>query len=256
MIPYRMNPLGIYATIPPLTLTAQEAGSTVSLNATGSPTVSGLMYRFGSAPWAQYVPGTVLTLANVGDCVQFWNIETTLTKSSSSYVRFVMTGSIAASGNVQSMVNYADCSAYCFWGLFRDCKALKTPPKLPSVVLANYCYNTMFSGAGLTTVPKLPATTMYNTCYGSMFYYCTSLTGDVVLPASTLVSGCYAYMFTACTKLRSIEVNFTEWSSATNSWMSAFGSAAGTFYKPAALPEPETRGGNTVPVNWTIVNKD
>lgn len=256
MIPYRINPFGISATIPPLTLTAQEAGSTVTLNATGSPTVSELMYRLGSAPWAPYVPGTVLTLANVGDYVQFLNAETTLTKSSSSYVRFVMTGSITASGNVQSMVNYADCSAYCFWGLFRDCKALKTPPLMPSMKLANYCYNTMYSGAGLTSVPRLPAVEMFNTCYGSMLYGCNQMVGDLVLPATVLVTNCCTYMLYNCIRLRTITVSFTEWTSATTGWMSGFGSASGTFYKPAALPEPETRGGNTVPVNWTIVNKD
>lgn len=240
----------------PLTLTAQDAGSTVALTAVGSPTVSGLMYRLGrSGEWLAYTPGTVVTLAAVGDAVQFWNTETTLTKSSSSYVRFAMTGSVAASGSVQSMVNYADCTPYCFWGLFRDCKALKTPPLMPSMKLANNCYNTTYSGSGITEFPVLPATELAATCYGSMCYYCTDITGDLILPARTLITSCYSYMCSGDNKMGNVYVAFTEWSSATSGWLSGI-NLAKTFYKPAALPEPETRGGSTVPANWTIINRE
>ena len=76
MIPSKLNPMGINLTENlPLTLTAQQANSTVKLTATGSPTVSGLHYRLGkSGLWIPYTIGYTITLAHIGDCVQFWQM--------------------------------------------------------------------------------------------------------------------------------------------------------------------------------------
>ena len=58
--------------VTPLTLTAEEAGSTVKLTATGSPTTSGLQYRTNeNDEFATYTINTAITLNNVGDYVQF-----------------------------------------------------------------------------------------------------------------------------------------------------------------------------------------
>jgi hypothetical protein len=85
-----------------------------------------------------------------------------------------------------------------------------------------------------------------------MFDGCSALTGDIVLPATVLVTQCYNRMFYGVTGLNSIKVYFTEWKSgATSSWLSG-ASNAGTFYKPAALPE--TKGISNIPSAWTVVN--
>lgn len=188
----------------PLTLTAVTAGSTVQLTKVGSPIVSGLQYRTdSSAAWNSYTIDDVITLANVGDYVQFQNSESNLSSNTSNYVNFVMTGSIGASGNTQSLLNYSEsCSSYCFFSLFNGCAVLTAAPTLSATTLADSCYYYMFSGCrALTTTPQLPATTMAANCYRGMFNNCSGLTSAEDLPATTLAVNCYYQMFAGCTSL-------------------------------------------------------
>ena len=120
---------------------------------------------------------------------------------------FVMTGSIAASGNIMSLLD-KDCSSTtipcngCFYYLFYNCISLTAAPKLPAATLTEGCYAAMFGGCtNLTTAPVLPATTLYENCYVSMFNSCTSLTTAPELSATTLAKDCYASMFAGCTNL-------------------------------------------------------
>ena len=145
----------------PLTLTAEQANSTVKLMAAGSPTTYGLQYRTDSSDtWMDYTIDTVITLAKVGDYVQFKNTENTLSTSYSDCVYFVMSGKIAASGNIQSMLNWSDsCSEYCYRRMFDGCTSLTQAPELPATKLADHCYGNMFFNCtSLTKAPELPAT--------------------------------------------------------------------------------------------------
>ena len=230
MIPYRMNPLGItlVETIP-LTLTAEQAGSTVTLNATGSPTVSGLHYRLGkSGLWLPYTIGTTVTLANIGDSVQFWNNADTLGSNTTNFAQFVMTGSISASGDLMSMLNFGSiCKTGCFCSLFSGCTSLLSAPEISAATIEGLAFSNGFRG-------------------------CSNLTGAVI-QATQLSTGCFAYMFYGASRLASVEVAFTEWlSGATASWMAAV-SGSGTFTKPTALSD--TRGTSNIPTGWTVVNK-
>ena len=231
MIPYRLNPLGITVNENlPLTLTAEQANSTVKLTATGSPTVSGLHYRLGkSGEWLAYTIGNTITLANIGDSVQFWNSADTLSNSASNYVQFVMTGIVNASGTVQSLLNFSDiCPTFSFFRLFRDCVSMTSAPKLSAAILGTYSY------------------------YGT-FYGCTSLT-EIILPAKNLSNYCYYGIVQRCTNVSTVRVYFTAWdpSNATTSWLGSV-AASGTFIKPAALPEEY--GTDRIPSGWTVVNK-
>ena len=283
MIPFRLSPLGISINEQiPLTLTAQQANSTVKLTATGSPTVSGLHYRLGkSGLWIPYTIGDTITLANVGDSVQFWNSATTLSNYTNNYVQFVMTGSLAGSGNIQSMLNWsASCPDFCFFNLFVLCSSLTSAPELPSLQLGNYCYRQMFRESSIIAMPELPATVLGQSVYDTMFFRCYSLAGTVTLPASLFTSGSYSSMLrqtaiteiniaassglttnsmlnmlNGCASLSKIEVNFTSWGSiatATQDWVNGV-AAEGTFIKPSALPEEY--GVNRIPTGWTVVNK-
>ena len=283
MIPSKLNPMGINLTENlPLTLTAEQANSTVKLTATGSPTVSGLHYRLGkSGLWIPYTIGDTITLANVGDCVQFWNSATTLSNYTNSYVQFVMTGSLAGSGNIQSMLNWsASCPDFCFFNLFVLCSSLTSAPELPSLQLGNYCCRQMFRESSITAMPELPATVLGQSVYDTMFFRCYSLAGTVMLPAMLFTNGCYSSMLRqtaiteiniaassglttnsmlnmlyGCASLSKIEVNFTSWGSiatATQDWVNGV-AADGTFIKPSALPEEY--GVNRIPTGWTVVNK-
>ena len=92
---------------------------------------------------------------------------------------------------------------YCYDSMFSGCTSLTTAPELlPATTLANYCYNYMFNGCtSLTEAPELPATTLAQNCYNYMFNGCTSLTEAPELPATTLAQNCYNYMFNECTSL-------------------------------------------------------
>lgn len=235
----------------PLTLTAITAGSTVQLTKVGSPTVSGLQYRTdSSAAWSSYTIDDVITLASVGDYVQFQNTESTLSSGSSSYVQFILSGSLGGSGNVQSLLNYSDsCKGYCYFRLFFQATSLISSPDLLSVILASSCYNSMFYGSGITKAPDLPATTLINSCYAYMFQNCSSLT-SALLGATELSANSCLNMFVNCVSLSSIGVSFTFWlTGATTNWLSGVASS-GNFYKPNALPE--TRGVSNIPTGWTI----
>lgn len=267
----------------PLTFTAQQANSTVKLSKKGTPTVSGLEYRQGtSGGWTPYTIDTVITLENVGDVVQFQNTKQTLSSSSSKYVKFVMTGLISASGNIQSMLNYIEqCKDYCYYQMFNNCSSLITAPELPSTTLAWYCYNYMFyKCSSLTTAPSLPATTLAYYCYYAMFYGCSSLTTVPLLSATTLAgycclsmfedcssltevpelsattlaTGCYQRMFYNCSKLNYIKVGFTNWDgSATFVWVNGV-AETGTFEAPRELPV--ILGVSNIPENWAFPNQE
>ena len=128
--------------------------------------------------------------------------------SNSNYTQFKMTGSIAASGNMNYIWNKNNPKSttlsysICGYHMFQGCTSLTTPPELPATTLTQSCYNSMFQGCtSLTTAPELPATTLTDNCYSNMFNGCTSLTTAPELPATTLARDCYYNMFQGCTSL-------------------------------------------------------
>ena len=168
-----------------LCFTAEEANSTVSMSTDGTtpPELNLKTSVDGGQTWTPFTVGsTTITLANVGDKVYFAAGEGGNGTISSSEGRnvFVMTGRVAASGDVTSLLD-ADSSSRtlqngrCFAGLFASCTHLTAAPKLPSTVLSEFCYGNMFKGCtALTTAPELPATTLALGCYVEMFGGCTS----------------------------------------------------------------------------------
>lgn len=144
------------------------------------------------------------------------------------YKYFVMTGSIAASGNIMSLLNFSTTLPdYAFYGLFKRCTAL-------------------------TQAPSLPATTLATSCYFKMFSDCYSLTQAPELPATTLEPHCYAFMFTNCSKLNYVKAMFI-----TNQnigpylqqWLD-YVSSTGTFVKSANATWGNTDAG--IPSGWTV----
>lgn len=143
--------------IPDLCFTAEEAGSTVAMAVNGTPTKGqAFEYSTNGTNWSVFTPGTTtITLANVGDKVYFRGDNTTVSESSSIYYNFVMSGKIAASGNIMSLLD-------------KTCQS--------TTIANNFCYYRMFwNCTSLTTAPALPATTLASNCYESMFYGCTRL---------------------------------------------------------------------------------
>ena len=181
--------------------------STVALAQIGSAPTVDLEYSLDDGEtWTQW-DFSAISLSD-GQSVSFKGLNTTFATSSNDYNKFVMTGSIAAHGNIMSIIDDGALTTttipanYCFYSLFLGCTSLTTAPELPATTLANNCYGDMFSGCtSLTTAPELPATTLENSCYQNMFSRCSSLTTAPELPATILANSCYRGMLSNCTSL-------------------------------------------------------
>ena len=190
-----------------LTLTATANNSSVELRKRG--TLSNTYEVNKGNGWEAYAFGTVIPL-NSGESCKWRCSAHPTTQSGLNYVRFVMTGTIEASGNCNSMLN-SDFEGitslagydYAFVTLFRECRSLTRSPELPATALSPSCYLNMFNYCeGLTQAPVLPATRLANNCYNSMFSDCTALTkAPEQLPATELAESCYSNMFSYCRSL-------------------------------------------------------
>lgn len=159
-------------------------------------------YSYDRENWSSW-DGTDLNLNNINDKVYIRNTKTTYNYESGG-IYFTMSGSLSVSGDCTCMINKAELTPYCFYGMFYQCSALVSASglQLPSMNLANACYYVMFMGcSNLTSVPTLPATVMANHCYSSMFAGCSSLTTPPALSATALAEDCYGGMFEGCTNL-------------------------------------------------------
>ena len=112
------------ASYPWLCFTAEEANSTLRLNKFGSPNDISLETSTDGRNWTDYSwtknTGDIFTLANIGDKV-YMRAKTenqTIARSYSNYYKFVMTGKIAASGNIQTLLkadgSRTDTPSYCY----------------------------------------------------------------------------------------------------------------------------------------------
>ncbi|MEE3484279.1 MAG: leucine-rich repeat protein [Bacteroidales bacterium] len=203
-----------------LTFTAEEDGSSFGIqthdsskkNKSSSDTLQrtpDVQYSLdGGKTWAKLLADTLIPLKHKGDkALLRGNNPQGFSNSTKLYTQFVMTGRIAASGSVMSLIDNVGeivfiSNDYCFNGLFAGCTSLTKAPELPATTLASRCYDFMFYGCtSLTKAPKLPATTLKEECYYMMFYGCTSLTKAPKLPATILDKACYKSMFYGCTSL-------------------------------------------------------
>ena len=181
--------------------------STIAISKVKSAPTVDLKYSLDDGEtWTQW-DFSEISLSD-GQSVCFKGLNTNFATSTSAYNKFVMTGSIAASGNIMSIIDDGVCTTttipnnYCFYGMFYDCTSLTTAPELPATTLRIYCYSKMFYNCvSLTTAPALPATTLAGNCYSYMFSRCSSLTTAPKLPATTLANYCYSNMFYNCTSL-------------------------------------------------------
>ena len=197
--------------------------------------------------WIKYTKDTVIELTNVNDFVLFRNTSETFS-TTERLIKFEMTGKIAATGNIQSLLNFSEnVPIYSFYKLFDNCKSLLTAPqllaknvgpysyalmfnnctslinspKLTSTELAYGCYRYMFAGCtALKNAPNLLAEILAPYCYEGMFFNCKKINSAINLPAETLVEGCYNNMFNGCSELEYIAANFTQWNLyATKNWL-------------------------------------
>ncbi len=210
-----------------LCFTADTAGASVWY-VNGADNEPNVQYSLNGVDWRDWPADTPVTLANIGDKVYVRgdnpdgfshdNSSNDANGPGTTNSRFKMSGRIAASGSVMSLIDGVGTStkipcAYCFSDLFRDCVSLTKAPELPATELAPNCYALMFQKCtNLTNAPELPATELATRCYISMFLNCSSLTDvPASLPATKMEIGSYWGMFAYCSKLiKSPELSATE----------------------------------------------
>ena len=254
--------------------------STVAMTQEGTPNTSAgkvIQYKLNDGQWQTWD----LSAVSLHDGDKMYlksDDEIPVSEEYGIYKQFVMTGSIAASGNIMSLLNfsttltnYAFCKMFdhcasltqaptlpavvlaqlCYSNMFQYCTSLTTGPELPATTLAPNCYYTMFTGCtSLTQAPALPATTLQFRCYAQMFMNCTSLTAAPELPATYLQQYCYSSMFNGCTKLNYVKALFTTMEEATlTDWLSNV-SPTGTFVKNSAATWTNEQA--EIPTGWTV----
>ena len=193
----------------------------------GKPSVNKVIqYKLNNGQWQTWDLSAV-SLGD-GDKMYLKSDDTPISTAFMTYKQFVMTGSIAASGNIMSLLNFSDkIATYAFYYLFSGCTSLTVAPKLPATKLAMSCYYGMFNG-------------------------CTSLTQAPELPATNLERGCYIQMFQGCTKLNYVKAMFTAdptTNSCSDNWLKNV-SATGTFVKNTAATWTKEQAG--IPTGWTV----
>ena len=197
----------------PLTFTS-TGNSTISLNKYGSPDPISLTYQIDDNEPQEYTINQQINLTDGQTLKMYATNENDIISDASAslygdHYYFSMTGKIAASGNLNTLLK-ADGSVLdligrknCYYKLFSGCTALTQAPELPATTLTDYCYYSMFEGCtSLTAAPELPATTLTDYCYSNMFQNCTSLTQAPKLPATTLALDCCRSMFKNCESLK------------------------------------------------------
>ena len=247
-------------TIDALTLTATADNSSVKLTKIG--TVDNTYEVNMGSGWVPYTFDTVINLNKGQSCKWRCTSHPTSFNNFDTYVQFVMTGSIEASGEVYSMLssNLSDVTTlngynYAFVNLFLGCSSLTRAPELPATTLAPHCYHRMFGFcSSLTSAPELPATTLAPGCYAQILMGCESLTQAPSLPATTLAEGCYESMFHTCSNLKEVRIAATKTAKdALYAWLS-FVPATGDFYcDPSATIFP-TDSNSGIPANWVRRN--
>lgn len=218
----------------PLRLTATEY-STVTLKPWPVDLqITTIQYRRNDTDdWLSYAVNTPIIL-NSNEYVEFQNTEQQWGLDRAQRAMFTMTGSINASGNVQSLLGYrSDCYDDCFRDLFDDCLALRTAPDMPADVLAPQCYCAMYANTSIERI---------------------------VLPAKTIAEGCYTNICYRCEKLKYVEIAATDdvfdnyGYTYTGGWLRD-AQPTGTLCLPANVSIP-IRNDSTVPKGWNIVYKE
>lgn len=242
---------------------ANEDGCSISTTVVNGPlTVTpSLEYSKDRESWIPFTVGVdSVDLINTDDKVYIraTGSNASFSESGSKYIRFVISGSVSASGNIMSLLD-KNCGGnsvpkFAFYFLFVDNATLTTAPDLPATTLATGCYGAMFSGcSSLTTAPELPAISLADTCYFNMFRNCSSLTAAPTLPAPTLATGCYFHMFEDCPKLKSITVHFSTWSDIyTDHWVAGVAPSGGQFHCRKGL-NTASPGISRNPSGWTVI---
>lgn len=157
--------------------------------------------------WNTLLEGEMIPLEQGAKALLRGNNPYGFSSDEDNYTHFTMTGSIAASGSVMSLIDGVGETKeipcpHCFFELFSGCASLTQAPELPATKLSMACYKSIFIDcSNLTKAPELPAMELEMMCYDGMFWRCTSLKEAPELPATEMANGCYGGLFDGCSSL-------------------------------------------------------
>ena len=180
----------------------------------------------------KYTSCVLINVPNVGDSILFRGVTEEFGISDLACFTFRMTGGFEASGNIMSLVNFAEeiPSNYCFARLFLNCTSLTVGPETPALNMTEACYQSLYNG-------------------------CTNLTTIHELPAETLAKSCYTSIFKSCNKLTRVEVAFHAWdTTCTTSWFDSVTNKTGTFVINSPTL-PADFGTSKIPTGWTVIRQ-
>lgn len=202
-----------------LTFTSNEDGSKVSYIIRGEIEKDIFISTDGKT-WLSW-DGSELTLNN-GDSIKVKNNLDTLSISSSDYLRFKITGSVSASGDCMSLLNFKDIYDSCFCSLFRSCTGLINAPIISSTNIAPSCYSNMFNG-------------------------CSNLLNGPDLLSTEVDDYCYSFMFSGCSKLISLKIFYEgNFNTSFNQWLSEVNTTGVLYYNGT----DRKSGSSGIPTNW------
>lgn len=263
-----------------LKFTSLQDGSTVSMEKVSvyvpAPDVSLLSSTDGGDIWEPFIVGETSFVLDEGESVCLkagpgGNARMGSDENSNSYNRFRITGSVAASGSLESLLNaeYTNVTVIPssgYMSLFYGCTGLASAPELPVTNLSENCYYRMFGDCtGLTSgPPALSADSVPAGGYSLMFSGCTNLVNAPVLEftaasessTGTLRNGALLYMFRDCAGLRKIRMRGYSGDLGSNSSISPF------YHWAEGLPDygilfydgPDTNVSvNAIPPGWEVM---
>ena len=152
------------------------------------------------------------------ESISFFNNKSTL-NTKDIKLRFDTGHGIYASGYVNSMINFAEATPYCFSGLFENCQNLFF--NINYTTSENEVINGQQRGViyGVQTKIidnlqlfklELPNKVPEHCCEG-MFKNCKSMASSPALYSQKLSSCCYKEMFSGCNLLTQIKAAFVNW---------------------------------------------
>ncbi|MBP3200920.1 MAG: InlB B-repeat-containing protein, partial [Lachnospiraceae bacterium] len=233
-----------------LKFTSNQNGSTVKYVVNGTVNAE-IGYSKDGSTFTKWNANENITL-DANEYIYVYNRKDTLSRDYANYLTFAMTGSIAASGNAMSMLNFIDeVPSYGFRELFSGCSALTKAPELPATKIGELSYSYMFYGcSNLKEAPDLPAKIVLALSYEEMFSNCTSLERGPYIKGTNLRQEALAYMFNNCTSLNYIKLDYAYDINHTcfGNWVSGV-TATGTLYYNGPTT---THGVNEIPINFTV----
>ena len=170
-----------------------------------------------------------------------------------SQLKNLFNGSTGLTSAENLVMPTATLNTHSYYGMFKGCTNMVTPPQLPFTTGGDNSCGQMFRNCtSMLIAPAITATTIAGHTFNSAFIGCSSMTTVPMLAAETLYIASYYTMFSGCTSLNSITClakSGINSSNSTYNWVKNVASS-GTFYKNPDASWPS--GTNGIPSNWTV----